>query len=213
MIFLRLRSNGNYLNVLIESGSWHGTSPIFAADYQPWSAAQLRKVLPFPSSSSGSGSSGLEPPSTSTSASTSIPGLPSTPSRKQKQQDVDGDVENLAPGTTSASTPVASSSSTSNNNAGDQATPTPGRGRTRVRAGSISVSGSARDVTPTPIQNPANVSASAGGFNASATRVYRLATAGADSCVRVGPGVCLVETRCASRVVRLLTPTSSVHIV
>ena len=147
--------------------SWHGTSPIFAADYQPWSAAQLRKVLPFPNP--GVASSSTLEPSTSNSGSGPIPGLPSTPSRKQEDVEVGG-----------TSTPIASSSSSSN--AGvlgsglgvGEVTPT--ATRTSFVPG--------LDATPTQAAST-SASNTTGGFNASAARVYRLATAGADSCVRV----------------------------
>jgi hypothetical protein len=142
----------------IQLCSWHGTSPIFAADYQPWSAAQLRKVLPFPNAS-GSGSSSNNLGFGGSSSGLEIPGLPGTPSRKQQQHQDSDQAGTL--------TPVASSSSTSN--VIGETTPT------AVRTSSIP----GLEATPTQ--------ASTGGFNASAARVYRLATAGADSCVRVSP--------------------------
>jgi hypothetical protein len=143
--------------------SWHGTSPIFAADYQPWSAAQLRKVLPFPTSS-GSQNNGF-PSIPESSTSSVVSGLLGTPSRRQE------DNESGMP------TPTASSSTAG----AGQTTPTPAR------------SGVPIDSTPVPA-----TSTSAGGFNASAARVYRLATAGADSCVRVSCSIALTSRPCLS---------------
>jgi hypothetical protein len=113
--------------------SWHGTSPIFAADYQPWTAAQLRKVLPFPTGS--------------VSTEGSSPGLqattPGTPSRK------------------------------------------PDRSQAEPNSPARPLTGTNQPLSGTVKAMANESSGSTGGYNAGAARVYRLATGGADSCVRV----------------------------
>lgn len=136
--------------------SWHGTSPIFAADYQPWTSAQLRKALAFPNPSNASAATPIE--------SSSLPAGLETPGK-------------------SARTPVGAATTDGEEGGGPlvdaasqgQTTPTP------VKA--VPVDGAA-PAAPTATATSGG-GPSAAGFNPAAARAYRLATAGADSCVRV----------------------------
>lgn len=153
--------------------SWHTTQPVYSADFQPIPAPQLRKILPFPNptpaptpSASGSGSTPAPAPFSAPNETGSTAPAPGTPSRKPTTESEDGISTPVGPGAGPGTTPTQS-------------------GRTVSSSGGLNESGTSGSGGP---------ALGSAGYNPAATRSYRLATAGADSCVRVSPNLSGIPT-------------------